>query len=164
MLLTRLKKIRLGIASKASVAGLALAMPVILMAGSASAASWCNYNSLNGHGYCMSTQGGRVTACDDPSGNHGGGSCFTPYIDFSLRSAGSPGVSEISADNYTGCVGDYGNDSSNASTDLERCPSAGNAGWGTKQLASSCSNPLGSGYQFYNVHWTAFVGPQDFFS
>ena len=131
----------------------AVAFPVAFMAGSASADGWCNYDGNNQQGYCLTTQGGAVNACDESIG-----SCYTPDADWSFLSI-SGGLAELESPNFNSCIGDYGNSSGDAAAGLDECPSQGNAGWGTKLAYGNCSNPLGGGYDFVSVHWDNWIGP-----
>lgn len=163
MLLKTLAKLRSGVVSKATFVAVAAALPM-LMAGVAAADSayYCNYDSNNGDGYCLLSTGpqntSNVVSCDD----HFGAGCSSAIGqgNWDLYNTGTPGVTEISNDNWSGCIGDYGNNSGRADAALDECPTQGSAGWGTNMLASNCSNPLGAGFQFYNVHWKGFLGPQ----
>jgi hypothetical protein len=139
---------------------MALALPVVFVMGSASADSFCNINGSNQNAYCLTTQGGAVTACQSP-GTNGGGSCYFPNADWQFLGAGG-GVSEIYNDNYAnGCIGDSGNNSGDAKAGIDECPTQGNAGWGTKFYYGYCSVGSASGYIFENVHWSgSWLGPQ----
>ena len=56
------------------------------------------------------------------------------------------------------CVGDAYNETGKADTSLDPCGLDGGAaaGWGTLFNESSCGN---GGYEFYNLHWKAYLAP-----
>jgi hypothetical protein len=138
----------------------AIALPLVYTAASASADSWCNSSGANE--YCLQTNGGHVYACSQPNPNNG--NCYSFADEFDLQSDGlGDGLDQLLSDGSGGCIGDYGNSSSNASTGLDSCPaSGGNAGWGTKFYVGNCSNGIGSGYTYVNYHWNAWLGPQSY--
>lgn len=152
-----LRKAKMRLAAIATIV-IAVALPAVLFTGTASADTWCNYNG--GTDYCMQTNGGHVYACQDSNPNNGG-NCAAFADEFELQAAGG-GFAQLLSDGSGGCIGDYGNSSSNASAGLDSCPASGNAGWGTKFTYNSCSNGLGAGFYFVNYHWNGWMGPQSY--
>jgi hypothetical protein len=87
-----------------------------------------------------------------------------PTSQFNIYSTGSGSNAEIM---YLGgtayqneCAGDAYNSSTDANTSLDNCPtSGGSAGWGTNFQVYNCVSGSNSGYEFYNNHWQAYLGP-----
>jgi hypothetical protein len=107
------------------------------------------------NGYCLNQWGGgQLTKAY-------GGDAANDYI-FAIYVGN--GIYELLSDvSPGGCLGDYGNNQSDARVgDNDVCPSASsNPGWGTRfqQVTSGCP----SGYALYkNIHWTGlYLGFQD---
>ncbi len=68
----------------------------------------------------------------------------------------------VGGGNYNGfCVGDFNNNSGNADTGLDQCPTNSNSGgWGTNFKISTCSS--GEGVAFKNIHWGGYLAPGGF--
>lgn len=77
------------------------------------------------------------------------------YEDFQLVSIGNGNYQIQYIPNGT-CVGDNGNNPSDAkAADNLRCPSIGNAGWGTiYHYVNPCQ---GGGGNLYNTHWAGYL-------
>ncbi|HSW80180.1 MAG TPA: hypothetical protein VLG47_05375 [Candidatus Saccharimonadales bacterium] len=161
MLLKIVSKIRFGFISKTSIVAIAATLPMLMSGVAAADPMYCNYDGNNGDGYCLMATGSNssVLSCDYQFG--GGCSTSIGAESWGLWATSQSGVSEMINDNWGNCIGDLGNASGNASAGLDVCPTASsNPGWGTRLLASNCSNPIGAGFQLYDIHWNGFIGPQ----
>lgn len=80
-----------------------------------------------------------------------------PNSSFTIIDNGGYKNIEYQGSGYTGwCVGDYGNNSSNASTGLVGGCGTSNVGWGANFTLRDCG---ATGYEFYNVHWGGWLAP-----
>lgn len=163
MLLKNLHKLRGLILSKKSAVLIALVFPVFYTTSAfATYNVQCNYSSPNSFCLMYSASSDRILTCEHAwQGPPAGCNNSNATLGFSFIDAGG-GWTQIEEDLNSQCIGDFNNDSSNASAGGDACPTTGNAGWGTKWSYGTCSNGLGAGFFFVNAHWGSFLGPQTF--